>query len=84
MNYSDTYQLFMDWNFEVLMDIFDNLKTVYQDQGYLNHSGSSDFVEMLMNNINLNYRRGGNKSQKKISVEKPLCDHTEKTQNEDD
>jgi hypothetical protein len=79
MNHSDTYQLFMDWNFNVIMDMFDNLQTVYIDQGYINNSDSTGFIEMIMKNVNLYHRRGGYKSQKKVTTERTLCDDTERT-----
>ena len=83
MNYSDTYQLFMDWNFNVIMDVFDNLQTTYQDQGYLNNSESTGFIDMIMNNVNLYHRR--NKLQKnRRNTENTLIENINDNKNDDD
>ena len=82
MNYSDTYQLFMDWNFNVIMDVFDNLQTTYQDQGYLNNSESTGFIDMIMNNVNLYHRR--NKLQKNRNTENTLTENTLNDNKNDD
>jgi hypothetical protein len=88
MNYSDTYQLFMDWNFNVIMDVFDNLQTTYQDQGYLNNSESTGFIDMIMNNVNLYHRR--NKLQKNrrntenTLIENTLIENINDNKNDDD
>jgi hypothetical protein len=66
----------MDWNFNVIMDVFDNLQTIYQDQGYLNNSESTGFIEMIMNNVNLYHRRSGNKLQKNRNTENTLTENT--------
>jgi hypothetical protein len=49
-------ETFLDYNMEMLLDLFDELKTTYNDLGYMNEVTSSQFIQLVMDNVVLSER----------------------------
>ena len=47
-------ETFIDINMDRLLDLYDDIKTEHEDQGFLNTSNSSDFIHILVDNLIFN------------------------------
>ena len=54
MYVQDLRELFLDFNMDTLIDIHDALKERYETNGFLNTSSSVDFVDLLMECVDVN------------------------------
>lgn len=54
MYVQDLRELFLDFNMDTFIDIHNELKQRYENHGFLNNSSSVDFVNLLMDCIDIN------------------------------
>lgn len=44
-------EVFLDYNLNHLLDLHDQIRAVYEPEGFLNTSTSNDFINCLMDNM---------------------------------
>jgi len=54
MYIQDLREIFLDFNMNTLIDIHDNVKQQYENDGFMNNSTSVKFIENVMDCIQLN------------------------------
>lgn len=50
MDQDTFYDIFLSFNIDNLLDIYDELKDKYYNLGFLNNGKSSDFIDIIINN----------------------------------
>lgn len=51
-------EVFIDMNMSVLLDMYEDILDKHSDKGFLNNSSSYDFINMVMDHVDINEKNG--------------------------